>query len=248
MCALWRLHWCCLPPAVYAQPPQQQLAPAGHITGHSPAYPGQSPALVHASPHHNSGRSPHHRIGTSPHHTSAPGSSVRSGSHEEQAQAIAASLDTLLQGLTRTGYLNDPALKTTSFDPAFIKVLYACVVCICWQGVAQGSGTVDYRLQVIAQRVRSLHVARVGMEAVQLAGVVACMNSLCCVHACIEHQHHVHACQASRGWARFVQHSSCCRSRCAVVWWLLVKCQWYQGGAVAASQCAGRAAAACAVQ
>lgn len=69
--------------------------------------------------------SPHHR--TSPQHVlSAPGSSVRSGSHEEQAAHIAASLDTLLQGLTRTGYLNDPALKATTFDPAFIKVVCMC--------------------------------------------------------------------------------------------------------------------------
>lgn len=57
---------------------------------------------------------------------SAPGSSVRSGSHEEQAAHIAASLDTLLQGLTRTGYLNDPALKATTFDPTFIKVVSLC--------------------------------------------------------------------------------------------------------------------------
>lgn len=87
--------------------------------GRSPAYPPVSPALMSASPHHR----------TSPQHVSAPGSSVRSGSHEEQAAHIAASLDTLLQGLTRTGYLNDPALKATSFDPAFIKVVLGACLC-----------------------------------------------------------------------------------------------------------------------
>lgn len=109
----------------WAQQQQQQLAPRPmqqQQHGRSPAYPPVSPALVSASPHHR----------TSPQHMSAPGSSVRSGSHEEQAAHIAASLDTLLQGLTRTGYLNDPALKTTSFDPAFIKVvLFVWVCCLC---------------------------------------------------------------------------------------------------------------------
>jgi hypothetical protein len=55
---------------------------------------------------------------------SAPGSGARSGSPaQQQADQIAASLSSLLQGLTKHTYLNDPALKTTSFDPGFIKVL-----------------------------------------------------------------------------------------------------------------------------
>jgi hypothetical protein len=179
------------------------------MTRRSPAYPA-SPAVVQASPHHTTGRSPHHRSGTSPHHASAPGSSVRSGSPSEAAQALQASLDTLLQarrghpvaslcrssrpcssrqqqlhicspsraavlsmqrngsalrrtglvnliadtavcvrdlwihrnvwlslqGLTKTGYLNDPALKATTFDPAFIKVVFDCASFLCVQGSA----------------------------------------------------------------------------------------------------------------
>lgn len=81
---------------VCTQPPQQQQVVSAPMTRRSPAYPA-SPAVVQASPHHTTGRSPHHRSGTSPHHTSAPGSSVRSGSPSEAAQALQASLDTLLQ-------------------------------------------------------------------------------------------------------------------------------------------------------
>lgn len=40
------------------------------------------------------------------------------------------------QGLTKTGYLNDPALKTTTFDPAFIKVVFDCACFLCAQGSA----------------------------------------------------------------------------------------------------------------
>jgi hypothetical protein len=41
-----------------------------------------------------------------------------------------------LQGLTKTGYLNDPALKATTFDPAFIKVVFDCALFLCVQGSA----------------------------------------------------------------------------------------------------------------
>lgn len=66
---------------------------------------------------------------------SAPGSaSQRSGSPAAQAEHIAASLSSLLQGLTQAGYVNDPALKTTSFDPAFLKVVSSLLLCPVLQG------------------------------------------------------------------------------------------------------------------
>lgn len=133
-----------LPPLSPAHPswqPQQQqplrpMQPPHHqqqqpMVRRSPGYPA-SPAMMQASPHHSSGRSPHHRPGTSPQHLSAPGSGARSGSpSQQQADSIAVSLSSLLQGLTKHTYLNDPALKTTTFDPAFMKVLCVWTAVLC---------------------------------------------------------------------------------------------------------------------
>lgn len=151
------------------QPPQQVMRPmqphpqqqAGPMVRRSPAYTA-SPAVVQASPHHSTGRSPHHRVGTSPQHMSAPGSGARSGSPaQQQADQIAASLSSLLQGLTKHTYLNDPALKTTSFDPGFIKVLsflslHFVLTLFCVPAGQNGS----VRVRAVRQRQRGMHVQR----------------------------------------------------------------------------------------
>ena len=161
-----------LPPVSPAHPswqPQQQqplrpMQPPHHqqqqpMVRRSPGYPA-SPAMMQASPHHSSGRSPHHRPGTSPQHLSAPGSGARSGSpSQQQADSIAASLSSLLQGLTKHTYLNDPALKTTTFDPAFIKVLSVdCCAVLTPSCVLQGSGGSCGR-GVAARRQQQQHAA-----------------------------------------------------------------------------------------